>query len=77
MGLFDFLKSKKKKEEPAPIVEAEAPASLDDVDLSGLEPPETRYTQEYQDFLAELDGAVKSEPASGESEQPDASESLS
>ncbi len=71
MGLFDFLKSKKKKEEPAPTAETEVPVSLDDVDLSGIEPPETRYTQEYQDFLATLDGAVKSEAPSGEEESTD------
>ena len=44
MGLFDFLKSRKKKEE-APA-EAEV-LPLDSSELAGIEPPETRYTQEY------------------------------
>ena len=48
MGLFDFLKKKKKKEEPAP----DAVAALNTDMLEGIEPPETRYTQEYKDFLA-------------------------
>ena len=54
MGLFDFLKSKKKKEE-APA-EAEV-LPLDSSELAGIEPPETRYTQEYQDFLASREAA--------------------
>ena len=48
MGLFDFLKRKKKEAEAAP---GEV-LSLDDVDPSAIDPPETRYTQEYQDYLA-------------------------
>jgi hypothetical protein len=49
MGLFDFLSSKKKKrrgaagDEPAPVQE------LGDVEALGIDPPETRYTQEYKD----------------------------
>ncbi len=52
MGFFDFLKPKKKKREAAP---GEV-FSLDDVDPSVIDPPETRYTQEYQDFLASKEG---------------------
>ena len=48
MGLFDFLKRKKKEKKAAP----DKVLSLDDVDPSAIDPPETRYTQEYQDFLA-------------------------
>ena len=51
MGLFDFLK-KKKKEEPAPEAEAGGVAELNTDMIADIEPPETRYTQEYQDFLA-------------------------
>ena len=49
MGLFDFLKRKKKTGEAAP--EADALLDLNDVDPAMIDPPETRYTQEYQDFL--------------------------
>ncbi len=57
MGLFDFLKRKKKKDGTVPGTDPDVPASLDDVDLSGFEPPETRYTQEYQEFLEEQEAA--------------------
>ena len=76
MGFFDFLKKKKKNDEPVPEKGADAPASLDDVDLSGVEPPETRYTQEYQDFLAEQEAArretapIAAEGAAREAETP-------
>ena len=52
MGLFDFFKSKKKTAEedsPAPAAEL---VSLAGAELTEPEPPETRYTQEYQDYLA-------------------------
>ena len=54
MGLFDFLKKKKKT---GAVAQQE---SADVEELSVLmppetEPPETRYTQEYQDFLAALE----------------------
>ena len=52
MGLFDFLRSKKKRKKKAAQSEAEGAMRLDGVDLSGVEPTETRYTQEYQDYLA-------------------------
>ena len=52
MGLFDFLKSKKKKDEAAAENEPGGVTELDTSELAGIDPPETRYTQEYQDFLA-------------------------
>ena len=55
MGLFDFLKRKKKTGEAAP--EADALLDLNDVDPAMIDPPETRYTQEYQDFLAQQEAA--------------------
>ncbi len=55
MGLFDFLKRKKKTGEAAP--EADALLDLNDVDPAAIDPPETRYTQEYQDFLAQQESA--------------------
>ncbi len=46
MGFFDFLKSKKKK------AEAEKAEVLGlEVDPADIDPPETRYTEEYQEFL--------------------------
>ena len=48
MGFFDFLKSKKKKAE----AEAEKAEVLGlEVDPAGIDPPETRYTEEYREFL--------------------------
>ena len=55
MGLFDFLKRKKKTGEAAP--EADALLDLSDVDPAEIDPPETRYTQEYQDLLAQQEAA--------------------
>ncbi len=56
MGLFDFLKRKKDTDEAARRDEADGLLSLD-ADLSGIDPPETRFTQEYQDFLASQEAA--------------------
>ena len=69
MGFFDFLR-KKKKDEAAPEKETDGLTSLDDVDLSGIEPPETRYTQEYRDFLAEQEAKAREAAAAGEREMP-------
>ena len=60
MGLFDFFRSKKKKEKAAAEREAEALASLNDVDPSEIDPPETRYTQEYRDYLTAQEAAAQS-----------------
>lgn len=50
MGLFDFWKKRKKK--AAAAAEAAETADLSGVDPAEIVPPETRYTQEYKDFLA-------------------------
>ena len=68
MGLFDFLKSKKKKNEATEENETAGLAGLDDADLSGLEPPETRYTEEYREFLASMETAERSASPDGEAE---------
>lgn len=59
MGLFDAFRSKKKKQADISAGETDDLLHLDDVDLSGSDPPETRYTQEYQDFLADQEAAGK------------------
>ena len=48
MGLFDFWKRRKKKK----AVSENETADLSGVDPAEIVPPETRYTQEYQDYLA-------------------------
>ena len=58
MGLFDFLKRKKKEKEDVDVAAAGEVLSLDDVDPAAIDPPETRYTQEYQDFLAEQEAGT-------------------
>ena len=68
MGLFDFLKSKKKKNEAKEENETAGLAGLDDADLSGLEPPETRYTEEYREFLASMENAERSASPDGDAE---------
>ena len=72
MGFFDFRKSKKKKDAAVPLDEAAGMMSLDDADLSGIEPPETRYTQEYQDYLAtqEKEAPCAAAPEGSEEEEP-------
>ena len=52
MGLFDFWKKRKKKAAAAAAAEAAATADLSGVDPAEIVPPETRYTQEYKDYLA-------------------------
>ena len=65
MGLFDFLKPKKEKTDEASAAEADSLMPLDGADLAGIDPPETRYTQEYQDFLASQEAACESETTAG------------
>ena len=55
MGLFDFLKRKKKKKNVE--IERSMPVTLDGFDPSTVVPPDTRYTQEYQEFLAAQEAA--------------------
>ena len=66
MGWFDFLKRKKKGAQAAPESEAEELGRLDDVDPAMIDPPESRYTEEYQDFLAEQEAAGARESAAEE-----------
>ena len=69
MGLFDFLKPKKQKGEAASEAGADELLHLDDADLAGIEPAETRYTQEYQDFLeAQEAGELGGAPCGDEEE---------
>ena len=73
MGLFSFLKRKKKK--PDPETEPEELLMLDEAGLEGIDPPETRYTQEYQDFLAAQEaGENAGELPEKDGEQPEADE---
>ncbi len=51
MGLFDFLKRKKKKADAAEESESAVVLPLEETGLEGIDPPETRYTQEYKEFL--------------------------
>ena len=53
MGLFDFFRRKKKmKKIEETGTERSLPQTLDGFDPNTVTPPDTRYTQEYQDFLA-------------------------
>ena len=69
MGFFDFLKSKKKKQEGADSV-----VQLDDSELAGIEPPETRFTEEYREFLEtqEAAGAATERAAEAAADAADA-----
>ena len=55
MGLFDFLRRKKKNKNAE--IERSMPATLEGFDPSTVVPPDTRYTQEYHDFLAAQEAA--------------------
>ena len=68
MGLFDFLKSKKRKKEPVPEAGTEEVIDLGDVEQLEIDAPETRYTQEYQDFLAAQEAAEGCEASEEEPE---------
>ena len=65
MGLFDFLK-KKKKNEADPVNETADTEELGVIDPPEIEPPETRYTQEYKDFLTSQEQAEKDRELSAE-----------
>ena len=62
MGLFTFLKRKNRDAEAA---KTETLTALD-VDPAMIDPPETRYTKEYQAFLAEQEAAGRREGAAEE-----------
>ena len=70
MGLFAFLKRKFGKKKDAP--ETEPRMELTGVDLSGAEPLETRYTQEYRDFLARQEAERASGRVPGDGGAPEA-----
>lgn len=66
MGFFDFLKSKKKK------AEAEKAEVLGlEVDPADIDPPETRYTEEYREFLEAQEAGERSPEAFPEEEAED------
>ena len=81
MGWLDFFRSKRKKKKTGQGGAAAVPLELKDTEIAGIEPPETRYTQEYQDFLAsrEKDGEKRAAeaqegkncPAVGEGDRPE------
>ena len=64
MGLFDFLKKKKGKESPE---NEKGEVTALDFDPGEIDPPETRYTQEYADFLASREAAPSDEEKSASS----------
>ena len=57
MGFFDFLKSKKKKAE-AEVEKAEVLGL--EADPADIDPPETRYTEEYREFLETQEAGERS-----------------
>ncbi len=65
MGFFDFLKSKKKKAEAekAEVLELE-------VDAAGIDLPETRYTEEYREFLENREAAERNAALPDEENAP-------
>ena len=67
MGLFSFLKRKREQKKEVP--EPEAPMDLTGIDLSGAETLETRYTQEYQDFLARQEAEAARGDVQGETDK--------
>ena len=69
MGLFDFLKRKKKKADAAEESESAVVLPLEESGLEGIDPPETRYTQEYKEFL---DAQEAGENAGAQSEENEA-----
>lgn len=64
MKLADWFRAKKQEwfgQRPEP---EEPPAEVQplDVDLSDVEPPETRFTEEYREFLKEQEAARSEGP---------------
>ena len=57
MGFFDFLKSKKKKAEAEAEKAEVLPLEMDPADI---DPPETRYTEEYREFLETQEAGERS-----------------
>lgn len=66
MGLFDFFRNmRKKKKIEDTEVERSLPQTLDGFDPNAVTPPDTRYTQEYQDFLAAQEAGGQNRELSG------------
>ena len=59
MGFFDFLKSKKRKQAEAEAA-AQAEVQALEADPSEIDPPETRFTEEYREFLETQEAAQRS-----------------
>ena len=59
MKLADWFRAKKQEWFGPRTEEAETPAEVVrlDADLSEIEPPETRFTEEYREFLREQEAA--------------------
>ena len=84
MGLFDFFRNMRKKRKIEDTgIERSLPQTLDGFDPNAVTPPDTRYTQEYQDFLAaqeaggqnrELSGTAGAESPAGETPEEYAEE---
>ncbi len=55
MGLISFLKSKFKRRKKESVSENDLVMTLDKKDTAAFTPPETRYTEEYKEFLASQD----------------------
>ena len=76
MGFFDFLKSKKRKQAEAEAA-AQAEVQALEVDPSEIDPPETRFTEEYREFLETQEAAQRSAAPTAEElpgEEPCAAE---
>ncbi len=70
MGLLDFFRSKRRKKKTGPEEEKAVLMDLDDTGIAGIDPPETRFTQEYKEFLESREAAgERIMPTGAESEQ--------
>lgn len=68
MKLFDFFRSRRKKKKTGPMSEPVELTDLGSVDPAELDPPETRFTREYEEFLTTLEEGEKNGGSSGELE---------
>ena len=69
MKWFDFFRSKRKKKKAGSLSEAAELQDLSGVDPAEIVPPESRFTQEFKDFLASQE--VAAEKARAEKEAAD------
>jgi len=72
MKWFDFFRSKRKKKKAGSLSEAAELQDLSGVDPAEIVPPESRFTQEFKDFLASQEAAA--EKARAEKEAADCRE---